>query len=128
MFAIPYPSARQDNAGDGNRGGGKAPKGHGRGGNAKTRILQGEINDLKERVTVVENRQEHLEKWMRENIAGYTPYYVAIAQARYAPATTVTAPNSPLEMEVRRLQSQIDSLSQSGSGTATPVTARCTTH
>ena len=122
MFAIPYPSGRQEQAGDGNRGGGKVPKGHGRGGHAKTRILQGDINDLKERVTVVENRQEHLEKWLRENFAGYTPYYVAIAQARYAPPTTVTAPRSPLEVEVTRLQTEIDRLSQSGSGAVTPVT------
>ena len=126
MFAIPYPSGRPDNGSDGNRGGGKTPRGNGRGSNAKTRILQSDLNQLKERVAVVEHRQEHLEKWLRENVPGYTPYYVAIAQARYAPPTTATAQTSPLVVEVRRLQVEVDRLNQNGSDAATQATVRCT--
>ena len=126
MFAIPYPSGRHESANDSNRGGGKTPKGNGRGSNAKTRMIQGELNQLKDRVAVVEQRQEHLEKWLRENIPGYTPYYVAIAQARYAPLTTATAPSNSLETEVRRLQEEVSRLSQSGSGEAPSATVRCT--
>ena len=127
MFAIPYPSGRHETANDGNRGGGKTPRGNGRGSNAKTRILQNDLNQLKERVAVVEHRQEHLEKWLRENISGYTPYYVAIAQARYAPPTAATTQTSPLEAEVRRLQVEVNRLNQSGSDAATLATVRCTT-
>ena len=127
MFAIPYPSGRHETANDGNRGGGKTPRGNGRGSNAKTRILQNDLNQLKERVAVVEHRQEHLEKWLRENIPGYTPYYVAIAQARYAPPTTATAQTSPLEAEVRRLQVEVNRLNQSGTDAAALATVRCTT-
>ena len=126
MFAIPYPSGRHESANDGNRGGGKTPKGNGRGPSAKTRMLQNDLNQLKDRVAVVEHRQEHLEKWLRENIPGYTPYYVAIAQARYAPLTTATAPNNSLEAEVRRLQEEVNRLNQSGSGEAPSSTVRCT--
>ena len=125
MFAFPY--GRPDGNGDSNRGGGKTPKSHGRGSNAKTRILQNDINQLKEKVAVVESRQEHMEKWLRENMTGYTPYYVAIAEARYAPPTTATPANGPLlHAEVKRLQAEVDRLSQSGSGATTPVTVRCT--
>ena len=125
MFAFPY--GRPDGNGDSNRGGGgKTPKSHGRGSHAKTRMIQSDLNDLKEKVAVVESRQEHMEKWLRENMTGYTPYYVAIAQARYAPSTTATPTNGPLQAEVRRLQAEVDRLSQSGSGTTTPITDRCT--